>query len=454
MKLYEHQEQTIDFGKRTPKMLNTSSPGTGKTLSTLFTWRQRDDGKLFVTCPKTIMDAAWGRDIHDHLHDVSYAVLDRDAMKKKPDYIKGMLRDHDIVISNIEGLPLFLDYKKVIENEFSTFVLDEFTSIKNRGAQRSKNAATFAEWFEYRTLLSGTPTPNSILDIWHPMMLIDEGKRLGYNYYSFRSAVCQPVAKRAGSREFTTWVDLPEATDIVGDIIKDVNIRFKLEDVVDMPERLFNTLTIPMNARLRKAYEEMEATAMLELDSGDITAVNAAVLGNKLLQIASGSVYSGTGAWHMIHDEKYELITELVDEREQSLVFYQWEHQAQALAQKLATAKLPFEVINGSVGQGRRNEIVNEFQDGRYRTLIIQPAAAAHGLTLTKSTASIWCSPTYNLEHFIQANHRDYRIGQNKTTEVIMIQYEDTIEPYVYHKLQGKQDALNNLLEILKQRRS
>jgi SNF2 family DNA or RNA helicase len=450
MNLFQHQQETVDFLLKTPKAMITSSPGTGKTISTLEAYVQRNSGGgMVIICPKTIMEAAWGKEIKTYYPHLKYEVLDRAKIRKDKNYLKAAFDVNDVIIFNFEMAGLILEFKDQLLPGFDTLVIDEFTAVKNRTAQRSENVERLSRHFTYLTMLSGSPMPNTILDIWHPMYILDQGQRLGHNYFNFRNAVCQPVVK-GNMRQFTEWVDIPGSVEIVAGTIRDVTIRHQLEDVVDMPERLFNTMTIPMNARLRKAYEQMAEQAILELQDETITAVNRAVLGGKLLQIASGSVYNANGDTCLVHDEKYNLVAELIDEREQSLVFYQWQHQCDTLSAILTKTKLPHAIINGKTPQSKRGEIVNDFQNGKYRTLLIQPAAAAHGLTLTKSTCSIWISPTFNLEHFEQANHRDYRIGQSKTTEVIMIEYEDTIEPYVYKKLQGKQESLSTLLQILK----
>ena len=193
----------------------------------------------------------------------------------------------------------------------------------------------------------------------------------------------------------------------------------------------------------------LEGNYGLNLDENNIIAVNKAVLGNKLLQITSGSIYDTDRTGNLLDNHKYELIVDLVKERQHSLVFFIWQHQSNELAKELSKQGISFDIIDGSVSDKERAKIIREYQQGKYQTLLIQPAAAAHGITLTKSEASIWCSPTWNLENFVQANYRDYRIGQKKRTEVIMIQYKDTIEQRVYEALQNKHDSLTNLLEIL-----
>jgi len=314
--------------------------------------------------------------------------------------------------------------------------------------------AKLVKSFQYRYFLSGTPTPNGIIDIWHPTLLLDDGIRLGANFFYFRNTVCQPIL-RGHTHLFTEWEEIAGAADIVGNTLRDITIRHELEKVQDMPERIYRTMELTMPPALRSKYEEMRKHALVEL-TGDKTviAINKAVLSNKLLQMASGSVYDNALETSVakaikLDSGRYELITELIKERKHSIVFYIWKHQREMMEEQLDKEKITYEVISGSVSAQQRAIIIDNYQAGDYQTILIQPQAAAHGITLTRSSASIWCSPTWNLEHFIQANFRDYRIGQNKRTEVIMIQYKNTIEQKVYASLQSKGSALDNLLEIL-----
>jgi SNF2 family DNA or RNA helicase len=447
--LFKHQKQTADFIEPKPETFCTSTPGTGKTRSMLEV-HHRTPNKSFIVAPKTIMDVVWVEDMRTFYPDHNCEAFNR-KYQKDPHYLKNLLDRNDAVVINHDAATDLLKWCKGTHllDLYDRFILDEFTAIKNRTAIRSKSMAELSKQFEFKTLLSGSPTPRSLLDIWHPAFILDGGLRLGYNYFDFRNAICQPVQK-GNYKTYVEWEVLPGAIDEVGHLLRDITIRHELENVVDMPKRIYRTLTLKMPATLRKQYEKMKKTAILELQQGDITAVNAAVLGNKLLQIASGSIYGNDGTMRKLHNDKYEVAVQLVKERDHSLIFYQWRHQYEALKQLLLKEKIDFEVINGDVSQDKRGQIVQDFQAGKYQTLLIQPAAAAHGLTLTRSTTSIWVSPTFNLEHFIQANYRDYRIGQKKRSEVIMLKYADTIESKVYNNLQGKTDSQKRLLEILK----
>ena len=447
--LFKHQKETADFIEPKLSTFCTSTPGTGKTRSMLEV-HDRTPNKTLVIAPKTILEAVWCEDVRTFYPDHNCEAFNR-KYQKDPHYIKGLFDTNDIVVINHDAATDLLKWTKGTHllDDYDRLIIDEFTAIKNRTAIRSKSTNKLAQQFEFKTLLSGSPTPNGLLDIWHPALILDGGERLGYNFFDFRNAICQPVAK-GKYKTFVEWEVIDGAIEEVAHLLRDITIRHELEQVVDMPERIYRTMTLTMPSPLRKQYEQMKATAILELQGENISAVNAAVLGNKLLQIASGSLYGNDGAIRKLHDDKYQIATQLVKERDHSLIFYQWRHQHHALSELLSKEKISFESINGDTPQDKRGQIVQDFQDGKYQTLLIQPAAAAHGLTLTRSTTSIWVSPTFNLEHFVQANYRDYRIGQKKRSEVIMLKYANSLEGKVYNNLQGKIQSQTKLLEILK----
>jgi len=449
-KLFTHQQETVDFIKKKKRVFITSEPGTGKTRSCLETCSHHGT-KVLVFCPKTIMDASWGNDIRTFYPHKSYGIFNRKLQSGNPHHIDALFRNHAIVIMNHDAVKFLigeLEKNPNLIKGFNRIVIDEFTAFKNKNSQRSKAMAKLVKHFDRRIMLSGTPTPNGILDIWHPAFLLDDGQRLGDNYYQFRYTVCQPVPK--GKSLFMEWQPIPGASEGTAIRLRDVTIRHELQECIDMPERIYRHIQLDMPRNLRKHYEDMRKHALMLFEEGTVTAVNAGVLSNKLLQIAGGSIYNNDYGQYYLDDSKYDLIAELIKEREHSLVFYIWQHQCDRMSDIFDAEGIKYATINGKTNQQDRGRIVKDYQAGKYDTLLVQPAAAAHGLTLTKSTASIWCSGTFNLEHFIQANYRDYRIGQKKRTEVIMVSYKDTVEQKLYDRLREKRINQDTLLEILK----
>jgi superfamily II DNA/RNA helicase len=194
----------------------------------------------------------------------------------------------------------------------------------------------------------------------------------------------------------------------------------------------------------------MKRDSMLEFDSGRITtAVHAAAVTKKMLQILSGAVYDNQGDYDLIDPERYELVMELAAQRQHSLIAFTWRHQKTELTRLATKLGLDFACIDGSTPLSQRAQIVNDYQAGRYQTLLAQPQSAGHGLTLTKGASIIWASPTYNLEHYLQFNRRIYRIGQTQRTEIINTCAKGTYEETAYTMLQGKKESQNIFLDFL-----
>jgi SNF2 family DNA or RNA helicase len=314
--------------------------------------------------------------------------------------------------------------------------------------------------FEHRTLLSGTPTPNGILDIWHQLMVLDRGQRLGQQFFRFRAATCTPhhkMTRRVQDRrtgmmktiDVMDWEDKAGAVDAVSALIADITIRNKMEECISIPENHTYTVDFELSPAHKRQYALLEQAATLELQSGQLKPFATASIATKLLQLASGAVYSDQ-TYLPIANERYELILDLCDARPQSVVAFNWKHQLEGLKAEATKRGIPFAVINGDVATNDRTKAVDDFQNERIRIIFAHPASAGHGLTLTKGTATIWASPTYNLEHFEQLNRRIYRAGQKLKTETILVCATQTLETKVYAALQNKSLSMHDLLELLK----
>jgi len=192
----------------------------------------------------------------------------------------------------------------------------------------------------------------------------------------------------------------------------------------------------------------MEREAEIITETGKVDAVNAAARVTKMLQILSGSVYDKNGVAHTVHHDRYALVMQLVHEREHSVVAFNWRHEREALCALAEKMDLSYAVIDGTIPNKARAEIVANYQAGMYRVIFCHPQSAAHGLTLTKGTATIWCTPTNRPELLKQFNQRIYRAGQTERTETIYIAARNTKEAQVYDRLSGQLTRQADLLAI------
>jgi SNF2 family DNA or RNA helicase len=247
------------------------------------------------------------------------------------------------------------------------------------------------------------------------------------------------------------WVDRPGIESTVATMIRDITIRHKFEDCVDIPENHKYAVPFRLGKKHMAAYQDMADFQILQLkkEKTTVTAVNGAVVASKLLQIASGATYNDDGAYSLIDSERYDLILDLVEARKHSIVFFTWTHQRDELIKEATKRGLAHAVYDGGTQDKQRTQIVKDYQAGEYRVLFAHPQSAGHGLTLTKGTATIWASPTYNLEHFLQGLKRVHRIGQTEKTETIVVVAQGTIDEVVWQALQDKSVKMVDLLENL-----
>jgi hypothetical protein len=447
MKAYAHQQAMADFAATNELVLNTSDPGTGKTRGTLMGFEERHKQlqarRLLVVAPLSILRPSWGDDI-ERFTAFRYAIAMQPAKKR----LQAFESDADIVMINHDGVNWLSKHLDLLDG-FTDLVIDEFTAFKNRTAQRSKAMLKVSKHFQHKTLLSGTPIPNTVLDLWHPMLILDEGQRLGRKFFEYRSQVCVPES--IGYQDHVRWVDKPHAPAAVADAVSDLSIRFAFEDCVDIPSTRVSHLLVDMPKQVMDAYLEMESDSTLRNQKGEISlsAVHAGARVKKMLQILSGSVYDESGKPVHVHNDRYELVMQLVKERAHSLVAFNWQHERLALCELADTYGITYAYIDGTVSASDRNKIVQQFQKKELQVLFCHPQATSHGLTLTSAATTIWCTPTYSSEQFLQFNRRIYRIGQTQRTEVICIAARDTKEIDVYAKLQDKISRSEDLLDVL-----
>jgi SNF2 family DNA or RNA helicase len=391
--LYQHQLDDVQFILERPRTFNTSDPGTGKTRTLIEVIRRDLDRRpAIVIAPKSILQASWGADIRKFAPELDYEIADpknrMDALRAPVDIV---LTNHDAVIGILKSDPHALSH-------FQYCIIDESTAYKNGEAQRSKAAKTLTQKIPYRTALSGTPAPNTVLDLWHQLLLVDGGARLGHRFFAFRSACCTPTEKRANGITFKTWTDKPGIQTVIAQQIADITIRRTLESCLDIPPQQQITYRYGPNKKVHTLYRTMIDDAVLEIEEGRFAVgIHAASQTIKALQILSGAVYDSAG----------------------------------------------------ETSFAERTETVEKFQKGEYQVLFAHPQSAGHGLTLTKATTVIWASPTYNLEHYLQFNRRIYRAGQTAKTEIINVEAENTIEQRIYSILNQKREVQNDLLEYL-----
>lgn len=444
--MWPHQTETAAFCSKHDMCLDLSDPGTGKTRAHLQAYVNRQKigaGRCLVVCPKTLIHPAWIGDIEQFFPGISYAIADAthrfDAFEMNT----------DIVITNTDGVTA-LAKKPAVLRGFTDLIVDEISYFKHHSSQRSKAIRKLSKIFRARYGLSGTPNPNSVTELWHPALIIDGGLRLGNSFFHFRNSV--QFSEQVGPMpNMVKWHDKPEALGAVFGLLSDIVVRHEFEDVMtSVPPNHVSRYAFQLPKSLLKRYRKLEDDSVIELkEGGQVCAVAAAALRNKLLQLASGAVYTANdGSYAVLDDSRNALIGDLVDQYKHSVVFFNWRHQRDGLVDMLEKRGVSFAVIDGTSNSTIRNEIVAAYQDGAYKTVLIHPKTGAHGLTLTRGEACILASPIYEADLLKQAIHRIYRGSQDKVTNTILIQAEGTVEDLVYARLNQKTSDMNDFLAL------
>lgn len=457
---YKHQKKSIEFFKNKYRTFDASDPGTGKTrvfLEVFAERRRQGGGAALIIAPKSLLDAAWREDawkFTPHLKvSIAYAT-NRDTAFGVP--------DADLYVTNTDAVNYLARQSSQFFTKYDTICIDEISTFKHPTSGRSKSITEIKDFFLYRHGMSGTPNSNTILDIWHQMYIIDDGERLGDSFYKFRHATTTPITvaqtrmttdKEGKIKVFTPkkWVDKPGIEKTIAAIVSDITMRHAFEDCIDIPPNQMRIVPYTMPAKQLKLYEDMERDMVIENEGDIVDAPNAAVLYGKLLQISSGAAYAVDGEPTIVEKGRYELTADLIMEREHTLVFFLWQHQRDLIieALKKRSRNIEYAVMDRTTPDRLRGDYVRGFQNGFYKTLLCHPKTAAHGLTLTKACATIWPSPTIDLEFWKQGYHRIVRAGQDKITETILICARDTKDEQVFRTLLLKNTRMSNFLEVL-----
>lgn len=443
--LFKHQVESLKFMKTRDRVFDTSDPGTAKTRVELVDFeRNRERNKaMLVLAPKSILDNAWGDDAAEFTPDLRVSIARAD------DRGEAFAVPADIYVTNTDAVKWLLKQgQKEFWRRFERIVVDESTAFKHHTSARSRALNAIKKHFPIRRAMTGTPNTNTITDVWNQVNFLDDGKRLGQSFYAFRAATCVPdqVGRK---KEMVKWIDKPGAEEAVAQVLQDITIRHRFADCIDIPPTFKHVVKYRLPKKQQAPYLSMESDAIAIMKKGYVSAVNAAAVRTKLLQIASGAVYANEHQYHLVDSGRYELTLDLVEQRKHSIVFYLWKHQRDEIVRMAKARSMSFCVFDGDASDRQKHEMKQQFQAGFFQFILAHPMSAAHGQTWTRATATIWPSPTDNLEWWAQGNRRHARAGQTEKTEIIVIIAEKTIEPGVYNRLEIKGGRMDNLLDLM-----
>ena len=357
--------------------------------------------------------------------------------------IRALETDADIYCINRENIPWLVKYYGA-DWPFDGVVLDELSSFKSPSSKRFKAMRKVRPLIKHIVGLTGTPSPNGLIDLWAQIYLLDQGKRLGRTLTEYRNRYFNP-GRRNGYVVYD-WVPKDGAEDEIYRRISDICISMKACDYLKLPELVDVVRAVKLNDEAQAAYTEMEKEAVLELGPNEIVdAGTAAVVSGKLLQIANGAVYDEDGKTHIIHESKLDTLEDVIESvnGRPVLVFYAYQHDLERIMQRFPQARK----LEGSAE-------IDAWNRGEIPILLAHPAGAGHGLNLQAGGNHIvWFGLTWSLELYQQANARIYRQGvKGERVTITHLVAEGTIDEDVMKVLDGKATRQDALLEAVKAR--
>lgn len=324
---------------------------------------------------------------------------------------------------------------------FDMLVIDESSSFKNHASMRFKALKKVQASFKRVVILTGTPAPNGLIDLWAQIWLLDRGKRLGQTITFYRDNYFRK------SYNGFSYDAMDDTESRVHNKLKDICISMKSEDYLELPERIDTYIPIILPPAIRKQYDDFEREKVLEMfgdGTTEITAMNAATLSNKLLQFAGGAIYDDERNVHEIHDLKLEAAEQFIEEANGKpvLIFYSYKHELSRLQEILKKYK----PVKMETAQHEK-----DWNAGKIQVMLLHPASGGHGLNLQEGhTMMLWFSLNWSLELYMQANKRLHRQGRKYPVVIGHLIAQGTEDENVVKRLEGKQTTQEALMQSVK----
>ncbi|MBI0443292.1 SNF2-related protein [Bacillus velezensis] len=418
--------------------------GMGKTVSTLtavsdLLYDYFDVSNVLVIAPLRVAEDTWSRESEKWDH-TSYLKVSK-VLGPESSRIMALDMKADIYVINRENVEWLVNFygKKW---PFDMVVIDELSSFKSSKAKRFRALKKVRPFIKRIVGLTGTPAPNSLIDLWPQMYLLDQGERLGKTVTSYREKYFQPDQRNR--TVIYSWKLKEGAEKAIHEKVSDICISMQARDWLQLPERIDNIVKVRMADKVKAKYKQLEKDLLLPFLDGDVVADTAAVLSNKLLQLANGAVYDENGEIQKLHDEKLNALEDIVDAANGKpiLVFYSYKHDLERIQQKFKKAK----TLDSS-------KEIADWNNGKIEMLLAHPASTGHGLNLQDGGhVIVWFGMTWSLELYQQANARLDRQGQKHSVIVNHLVTEGTVDEDVMRALEGKAVGQNALMEAVKAR--
>jgi SNF2 family DNA or RNA helicase len=439
---FVHQRITASYLALRDRAFCFNEAGTGKTSSVIwaadYLMTQKQVKRVLVICPLSIMYSAWQADIFKTAMHRTVAVAHGDIAKRKK-IING---EYEFVIINFDGVGTVSE--EINKAGFDLIVVDEANAYKTVSTKRWKVLARLLTPTTRLWMLTGTPASQSPLDAFGLAKLINPSGVPKF-FGAWRDKVMQPISR-------FKWAPKKESKTLVYQALQPA-IRFEKADCLDLPEVMYQTREVPLSPQVERYYRMLKKEMLISAAGEEISAVNAAAMLSKLLQLSGGAIYTDTKeVVEFDASPRFNALSEVLDEtKNKVIVFVPYTHTIELVSKFLTDQGVSNEVINGAVSASGRSETINRFQTQEHpRVLVIQPQAASHGVTLTAADTVVFWSPVMSVETYLQCIARIDRVGQKNAMTVVHLQGSEA-ERRIYQMLQNKVDMHESLVDLYKQ---
>jgi SNF2 family DNA or RNA helicase len=439
---FDHQRTTADFLTLNPRCFVFNEAGTGKTSAAAwaadYLMTQGKVKRVLIVCPVSIMETAWRSDLFKTVMHRTVAIAQGSRAQRQA-VIAG---NYEFVIINFDGVKVVTEELK--NGGFDLVIVDEANAIKSVQTDRWKCLSELIKPGVRLWMMTGTPASQSPLDAYGLAKLVNPDAVPRF-FGAFRDRV---MIKMSQYR----WIPRQDAQAIVHQVLQPA-IRFTKAECLDLPDMLYSTREVPLTPQQAKYYDAIKKQMAVIAAGSEVTAVNAASMLNKLLQISQGAVYTDDRevVEFDVDNRVAELLDVIANTNEKVLVFVPYRHTLEMLEERILKAGYTTATIHGGVVATKRAEIIKQFQtEDDPRILIMVPQATAHGITLTRANQVVWWGPVSSTEIYIQANARAHRAGQKNCVTVTHLQ-GSPVERRMYSMLQDKIDLHQTLVDLYKQ---
>jgi SNF2 family DNA or RNA helicase len=462
-KPYAHQAKAWDMSKEKDEFALFMEMGTGKTKVAIDTISYLyDSGRInsvLIVAPKGVYMNWVTKEIPTHLPDhiqyrmASWHASPRKAEQEALDNVMKPTDDLRILIMNVEAFStdrgtkfarLFMDVGGRV-----AMVVDESTTIKNPGAQRTKNVIKIGTLAKYRRILTGEPVTRSPLDIYSQAQFLNP-HLLGFSsYYTFRNRYAILVDIKAGNRSFKKIVGFRQLDELTK-LLQRFSYRVKKADCLDLPPKVYQYRHVELTPEQKKLYKQLSDTAIATLQGKALTVDNVLTEILRLHQITCGHFKSDEGEIVDVPNNRLSELMDVLDEADDKVIIWaNYVADIRKIEESLAKVYGPESVVSyyGDTSTDARSDAVKRFQeDPAVRFFVGNPATGGYGITLTAATMVVYFSNSYNLEHRLQSEDRAHRIGQTKSVNYVDLCVQGTIDEKIIKALREKKNIAAQVL--------